>query len=328
MFPRTLLSPESARQFSVGGRALSAVFLAIAALAAGCGSSSKTSGADAASDVDAAETALSASNYCERIAPFFCEFYLRCGRMDVESTEACEPNFLESCNSKYEGAYIELEELGFMELSEEGLSECESHLETVSCEEQFFELSGPCANLWAGKRDVGESCGLDAEFFTCDASSECVLSLDFCGTCFERVPVGGACTPGEQTCGAVAFCSDGVCVARKVNGDACGKEDRCVAGSSCVEGLCSGPSIVALGDSCDRANRCPYLTECVGGTCVRAVLQGESCSATVPCATGYCQAGTCVAPQENGNPCTGAAQCRSLLCGDGSCQPRPSGCMQ
>jgi len=291
-------------------------------LGASCGTSSTSEVADAQ------PTRLEASAYCETIAPFFCEFYLRCGRMNVETTEACESNFLESCNSKYEGAYIELEQLGFLELSPQGIVACEEHLASVACEEQFFELSGPCADIWAGNQDIGDSCGLDSEFFSCNEASECVLSLDFCGTCRELVAVGAACTPGEQTCGAEAFCEDDVCKARKANGEECGDEDRCVAGSSCLEGLCTGPGFVGVGDACDRANRCPYLTECISGICEPAVLQGEVCDAQTTCATGYCLEGLCVAPQANGSSCTGAAQCRSLLCRDGQCQPRPSACMQ
>jgi hypothetical protein len=293
-----------------------------------CGTSSESEVPDAQNVSDAQAEGLSAAAYCETIAPFFCDFYLRCGRMDVDTTAACETNFLESCNSKYEGAYIELEQLGFLQLSETGLAACESHLASVSCEEQIFELSGPCADIWSGNQEIGESCGLDAEFFSCDESSACVLSLDFCGTCKELVALGGACTPGEQTCGAEAFCEEGMCIARKVNGASCTDEDRCVAGSACVEGLCTGPQFVTSGDECDRANRCPYLTECIAGRCEPAVLQGEACTAQTTCATGYCLNGICAAPQVNGSTCSSPSQCRSLLCGDGQCQPRPSACMQ
>ncbi len=329
MEPRRELSLP-AREFSLPSMS-ARVLLIFAVLLAGanCGSSSKSEVADAQEVVpDAQPEEQGAALYCETIAPFFCDFYLRCGRMDVETTTACESNFLESCNSKYEGAYIELEELGFLQLSDTGVAACEAHLTTVSCEEQIFELSGPCANIWSGNQGIGDSCGLDAEFFSCDESSECVLSLDFCGTCKELVAEGGACTPGEQTCGAQGFCEEGTCIARKVNGAACGKEDRCVAGSSCTDGVCTGHGFVSAGDACDRANRCPYLTECISGICEPAVLQGESCTAQITCATGYCLNGTCAAPQPNGSSCTSASQCRSLLCGDNQCQPRPSACMQ
>ncbi len=297
--------------------------LAVATLLiGGCGTSSKAKAPDAQPE------GLQAAAYCETIAPFFCDFYLRCGRMNVTTKTACETNFLESCNSKYEGAYIELEQLGFLQLSQEGLAACESHLDSVSCEQQIFELTGPCANIWSGNQNVGEPCGLDSEFFSCNESSECVLSLDFCGTCRELVGLGDPCTPGEQTCGAVAFCEDGICKARIANGASCGEQDRCAAGSSCVEGVCIGPRFVASGDACDRANRCPYLTECIAGRCEPAALQGESCDAQTTCATGYCSDGVCEAPQPNGSSCTNADQCRSLLCDGGQCQVRPSACMQ
>ncbi len=289
---------------------------------AGCDSSKDSEVSDAHVE------SLGATSYCETIAPSFCGFYLRCGRMDVETQEDCESNFLESCNSKYEGAYVELEAQGFMGLSREGIAACEEHLQTVECAQQVFELTGPCADIWEGTQSIGQSCGLDSEFFVCDSNSECVLSLYFCGTCLELVPLGETCEPGEQTCGSEAFCSNGLCKARKRNGENCGDEDRCSAGSSCVDGSCLGPTFVGRNDACDRANRCPYLTECIGGRCEVAVLQGQSCDATTTCATGYCDQGVCVAPQDNGSSCSSASQCRSLLCTDGQCQPRPSACMQ
>lgn len=287
-----------------------------------CGDSRSSQGEDAG------EEPLGASSYCEAIAPSFCEFYLRCDRMNVESQSECETVFLESCNSKFEAAYIELEEQGFMNLDTEGIAACEQHLRVVDCAQQVFELSGPCAAIWAGNQDIGESCGLDSEFFVCSESSECVLGLDFCGTCRARIAFGEACVAGEDTCGAEGFCDDGTCRARKKNGESCGETDRCFAGSACLEGTCTGPSFVRLGDACDRDNRCPYLTECISGRCEAAVLQGESCNARTTCATGFCEDGVCVPPKQNGSACSGASQCRSLLCVEGQCQPRPSACLQ
>jgi hypothetical protein len=118
-----------------------------------------------------------------------------------------------------------------------------------------------------------------------------------------------------------------VCKARKKNGEACGDEDRCFAGSSCDAGQCTGPSFVLLGADCDRDNRCPYMTECISGTCQVAVLQGEGCSDSIPCGTGYCAESLCRSPQVDGSSCTGASQCASGLCREGLCTARPSACL-
>lgn len=284
-------------------------------------------GEDASVSVDAQPVALTASDYCESISGFFCDFYLRCGRMHAADKAECLTNFDESCNSKFEGAYVDLEEKGFLKLNAGGIAACETHLADVACEQQVFELSGPCSGLWEGLVPVGGSCGLDVEFFVCEGQSECVLGLDFCGTCRSLVNLGDTCVPGENTCGALGFCEAGVCRARKKNGEACVEGDRCVAGSSCDAGFCTGPAFVALGDDCDRDHRCPYMSECIAGTCEAAVLQGQACSATLPCGTGFCSEGVCGSPNADGSVCSSPSQCESGLCSEGTCTARPSACL-
>lgn len=295
----------------------------------GCGDSDRSDVADAqaTSTADARPTSLPASQYCESIAPFFCDFYLRCGRMIASSPEECHVNFMASCHSKYEAAYVELEAQGYMNLSPEGLALCKEHLDAVACDQHISELSGPCAQIWTGHQSVGESCALDAEYFVCDATSECVLGLDFCGTCRELVPLGGTCTPSDNTCGTDGFCSDNLCLARKRNGEACGDDDRCLIGSSCLAGQCVGPSFVTLGETCDRKHRCPYMSECIDDTCQAAVLIGAACDATTTCAAGYCD-GVCKDPLATGASCSVGRQCQSGLCVDSKCQARPSACFQ
>ncbi len=282
----------------------------------------------AAQVADAQPEIVNAGEYCESISGFFCDFYLRCGRMHAADKAECLSNFDESCNSKFEQSYVALEEQGFLKLDAAGIAACESHLAVVTCEQQVFELSGPCLEIWQGLTPLGGKCGLDVESFVCDDQSECVLGLNFCGTCRELVSTGAVCTPGETTCGAAGSCVDGICRARKQNGEACSEVDRCFAGSSCTEGVCQGPAFVALGDDCDRDNRCPYMTECIAGTCQAAVLQGEACSSTIPCGTGVCLAGVCQAPAADGAPCNSPSQCQSGLCGSGACLPRPSACLE
>jgi len=272
---------------------------------------------------------VAAANYCEQISDFFCDFYLRCGRTAAQSKAECLQTFEESCNSNFEGAYQELEALGLLALSADGIASCRTHLEGVVCEQQLNELSGPCAGMWIGSQDSGAACGLDTEFFVCKPDNDCVLDLSFCGTCRPRVALGNSCTPIEESCGQEGFCQDGTCVARKLPGESCLDLDRCTVGSRCEQGICQPPTFVALGDACDTRLRCPYQSACIDGLCQSSARLGESCSASLPCAAGYCgDQGLCQEPLAEGASCQGSAWCRSGLCVDQQCQARPSACLR
>ncbi|MDF1562980.1 MAG: hypothetical protein P1V51_08040 [Deltaproteobacteria bacterium] len=270
---------------------------------------------------------LSAVDYCETIAPAFCDFYLRCGRMNVDTLEACLSAFGESCHAGFETAYVELEAAGLLAFDASALAACQAHLEAVACADQLYELTGPCAGLWQGLQPAGGECGLDAEYFVCAPGTDCVLGLDFCGTCLPLAGIDAACEAGQSTCGAEAFCRDGRCVARVPNGEACGVDDRCLLGSTCAGGTCAPPAFTTLGAPCDRDDRCPYLSACVGGRCVEEALQGATCSPDRPCASGFCSVSVCVAPRAAGAACSAHDQCLSGLCVDGACQARPSACI-
>jgi hypothetical protein len=269
-----------------------------------------------------------AVDYCEAIQPFFCDFYVRCGRMDVATADACKAPFLESCNAVFEPRYIDLEAAGLLSLDADGIGRCREHLETVACDQQIQELDGPCADMWRGAHVAGETCGLDVETFVCAPGNACVLGLDFCGDCRPVVALGGTCTPGTDTCDSDAYCDGSVCRARVRNGDPCGSGDRCMTGSVCDAGTCTPPSFVASGAACDQRHRCPYLTACVDGTCQPTAATGGVCATDAACELGSCETGICAAPRANTQPCDRAAQCSSGLCDGSTCQPRPSTCTQ
>ena len=272
-------------------------------------------------------TPKGAADYCEAIEPFFCDFYVRCGRMDVTTVDACKTAFLTSCNAVFEPRYVDLEAAGLLSLDLDGITACREHLATVACDQQIQELSGPCADMWRGLQPAGASCGLDVESFVCTPDTECVLGLNLCGTCRPVVPVGMSCDPATQTCGAEGFCDNGTCRARVRNGDACGPTDRCLTGSVCDNGICTPPSFVARGASCDARHRCPYLTACIGGTCQPTASVGGACTNDGSCELGFCDAGTCQLPRGDGEMCDRAAQCATGLCVGNACQPRPSACI-
>jgi len=270
-----------------------------------------------------------AVDYCETIEPFFCDFYVRCGRMDVATVAECKDAFLASCNAVFEPRYIDLETAGLLALDGDGIDACRAHLDAVACDEQFLELTGPCATMWRGLQPAGGACGLDVESFVCAPGSECVLGLDLCGDCRPVVAVGASCTPGTDTCGTEGYCdtTTNVCRARVQNGDPCTPDDRCLTGASCDGGICTSPSFVAAGEACDARHRCPYLTACTGGTCQPTASVAQACSNDGSCELGFCDAGTCAVPRASGQPCDRAFACSSGICTGGTCAARPSACI-
>lgn len=288
----------------------------------GAGGTTATGGGGAGGDAP-----FGAAVYCEAIVDFFCDFYVRCGRMAVDSVEACRDPFLETCNAGIEHRYVDLEDAGLLSLDADGLAACEAHLDQVACEQQVFELTGPCAGVWRGHQPAGAACGLDVESFVCAPTTACVLGLDLCGECRTTAPIGGDCSASDTTCAADAFCDAGQCRARIQIGQPCGTDDRCVLGGSCESGACVGRTFVAVGESCDADRRCPYLAACIAGTCVQAARLGESCAQDALCESGRCGAsGVCEAPLADGAPCSTGAHCASGSCDGQTCQPLPSGC--
>lgn len=303
--------------------------LATCALVA-CSSPDRTEAAppgDAGADAGGAQP-LRASGYCEATVDFFCDYYLRCGRMVAANAAECRATFLETCNARYEQRYVDLEAAGLLSLSATGVEACRMHLKSVACERQLSDLSGPCGDMWIGTQPAGSPCGLDVESFTCGPGTACVLGLDLCGVCKPASLAGGACGDGVA-CAADATCVEGRCVSRRQVGESCSATEPCVVGASCSAGVCAAPRIVAEGEPCDATRRCPYRSACIGGRCVRAALLGEDCADTT-CASGRCVVeGTskiCRALLEPGAACALASDCRSGSCVEKACRPLPDAC--
>ena len=81
--------------------------LAVALLCSACEMSPEPS-EDAGTPDPTPSATLPPDQYCEETVDAFCDFYLRCGRMDVDTVEQCRSLFLESCNAKYEQRYADL----------------------------------------------------------------------------------------------------------------------------------------------------------------------------------------------------------------------------
>lgn len=306
--------------------------LAACALFACSSSGSSSAPASADAGADAANTGdagpLRATDYCETTADFFCDYYLRCGRIVAADKAECRSTFLETCNARYEQRYVDLETAGLLSLSAAGVAACRAHLQTVACARQLTDLLGPCGEMWVGVQPAGSPCGLDVESFTCAPGTACVLGLDLCGVCKPAAPAGGACGDGG-TCSADSTCVAGACVLRRQVGEACSPTEPCVVGASCTGGACVGPQIVAEGEACDTISRCPYRSACIAGVCVRAALLGEDCAGRT-CASGRCvtegASKLCRPLLEAGSACTVPLDCRSGSCVKGVCRPLPDAC--
>lgn len=301
---------------------------AVMLVAAACTPAPSTPVPDAAvrDAADAGEDAgpPDVTQYCELTADAYCAFYVRCGRMAVTTEDACRAVFLESCNGRYERVYRALANAGLMELSADGMAGCRAHLETVACAWQVQDLDGPCGAMWRGLQPEDGPCGLGIESLVCAEGTRCVLGLDFCGTCRRFADDGEACDP---TCGQTSSCSaENVCAPRSHGGEPCG-EAGCVVGTSCVDGVCTGPSYVRAGDACDQAHRCPYKSQCSGGGCRESALLDEECTPAAGCATGFCgSSGRCEALKDPGEPCGASNECVSGACSMGACLGNPGAC--
>lgn len=142
------------------------------------------------------------------------------------------------------------------------------------------------------------------------------LDLDEClHVLAGTVPIGGACTDGDQcvpgaTCRSDGESCSGQCEAKAASvfveeamfGERC--EDRACAGDLKCTRLTSGAEICAVGrvvgDACDAWTPCGPGGLCAGDTCKRAALPNDACDDRAVCPDDFeCRSGRCEAlPRE------------------------------
>ena len=161
-----------------------------------------------------------------------------------------------------------------------------------------------------------------------------------CGTCAQRVPIGGTCGSGSAKCVRGSTClskapASGTCVAttKVAEGAVCYDPTKpssapatCGAGLVCKfagGGTTAAPVTCtkrgAAGEACTQGGDCLAELACIKGKCGPPLPDGAACDNTNDCATGACPkaAKKCV-PYEYG---AGGAACNSeeKRCARGRC---------
>ena len=304
--------------------------LAVALVAAGCGSSSSggTNTSTPSAYVTAADTIQSTlAQTCFGYPPGF---------------------FAANFNFPMGQQYQVIIDSGKASFNATAAAACISAQQTAGCWQAALPGT-TCTGVFTGSVTVGGTCMSSAE---CVSGSYCTQNSapGYCvsGTCQPFALPGQACNPGR--CAPGLGCSSGVCATVQYVGlgqacdnvaTICKQGYRCdaglcvaplAAGDSCSAGVCdyglgcapnnTCQSYVGLGGSCDASHPCGDAMTCTGGTCALDYAQlGASC-ASLRCLPGnVCDPATttCVPVLGAGAPCTFNTACWSGSCTAGSC---------
>ncbi len=227
------------------------------------------------------------------------------------------------------------------ECAQDTLSSCG---QTGSC-----NGAGACALFPFGTVCEPPSCGADGVTLTvaktCNGSGTCVTPMPATNNCTPGICENNACktTCPNGQCSPNAYCNNGVCLAKKPDGDPCdpAKLGQDCLNNSCMDGVCCN---VPCGNPCEActANKTGGTTgicanipsgqdpdnECVFQPQANCGTTG-SCSGFASCqlypANAECQAATCAADGTsviNQDVCDGSGSCIDkgmTLCGGFAC---------
>ncbi len=131
-------------------------------------------------------------------------------------------------------------------------------------------------------------------------------------------------------CVSTSTCTAGSCTGRKGNGQTCTSGTQCVS-DQCVDGVCCNFPCDGSCDVCNAPSTLGICTLTDPGSagspaCAPFVCNGASaacpgtCTSDTQCVVGdYCASGSCVAKKDNGQGCTATSQCKSGYCNTGVC---------
>ncbi len=181
---------------------------------------------------------------------------------------------------------------------------------------QYANLAGLCSiagnqgalcapgTLCAQGSDGGYGCVLGkAAGVACSTAAECAGGL-LCPSpayvCTAALDAGAACSSGTTLCGVGNWCRGftGTCAGRLAESATCTSSGACVTALECVaHDVCTARAKVD--ETCDADRPCGAGLRCDGewGKCVAlksGLALGETCRASVECASGQCSGQQCV----------------------------------
>lgn len=169
------------------------------------------------------------------------------------------------------------------------LSTCAQALSTESCADADVQDPAECA--WQGALADQASCTYDQQ---CQSGLCDLASGTWCGSCKEKIPLGGSCPISKHECQSGLVCADSVCNGTVTDAGTC---------SGGLQWVCTKPA--SEGDACMSVSQCNWGLVCVGGRCVGVKSKGAACASGIEC-----------------NPEEGLTCLPNASGSGGSCQPR------
>jgi hypothetical protein len=244
----------------------------------------------------------------------------------------------EECADRYKAAFEQDDfgtlaqsiEAGWIVIDESKLDACYADTRALGCGVQTERLPPSCQEAIAAKRQIGESCAIDAD---CAGAAFCPIDAECPRDCQATQDDGADCTRDAE-CKAGSVCSAGKCAKPAGTDEACAGNSGgvCKLGESCVgsddttPGTCQPNENVQVGDLGDECT--PGMTLCKEGLscaydgaafkCVGAVAKGDACRLALPsqCPVDtYCsaadltQTGSCLALPTEGMACVLSSAC-------------------
>jgi hypothetical protein len=253
----------------------------------------------------------------------------------------CEPTFLAQAEPIFlraqAEAQIEISVAGFerslenehVTFSRAAYDACFSAAKNNDCE-VLDDAKGPCAKIFVGKLDDGDTC---AEKVECADGLSCFQDRDACGVCRPLALAGESCA--DRNCVNDAVCGpDDICVPKPDNesfeeGGPC-QNNNCggvLTGLVCLANVCSPITIVDEGEACEIGAQADLYCKnsstthvCDNGVCTQRPGRGDACTGVCDLTEAVCVDGSCVDEGEPGDACTSPANCQlGSTCRDGAC---------
>jgi Dickkopf N-terminal cysteine-rich region len=301
---------------------------------AGMGGSSGAAGQGGSAGSDAPGKDVDVSEIAKSLAAAVCDAMKSC----VGPAKLTMLTGREDCVHRYSAAFEQDDfgtlaksvEAGWIAIDESKLDACYADTRALGCRVQSDRLPASCQEAIASKRQIGESCAIDAD---CAGAAYCPIDAECPRTCQATQDPGADCTRDAE-CRVGSVCSVGKCAVPAATDEACAGNSGgvCDLGASCVgsddttTGTCQPNANVQVGELDEACT--PGMTLCKEGLscaydgaafkCFGAVERGDACRLALPsqCPVDtYCsaadvtQTGSCLALPTEGMACVLSNAC-------------------